>query len=210
MAARRSQEERSRTTRAALLASARAQFAERGFAATNRDDIAAGAGVTRGALYHHFATKEDVFRAVVEELEEELVARVIVAAEGVTDPGEQLRTGCIAFLDACADPAVRRIVLLDAPAVLGWDTWRAIDAQYGLALVRTGLESAMAAGRLSPAPVDALAHTLLGALNEAAIVVANARDPAGARAEMAEVLDLVLSRLLDPPAEEQRDRHPSR
>jgi AcrR family transcriptional regulator len=196
MAMRRTQEERSRSTRAALLASARGLFAERGFAGTNRDDISTGAGVTRGALYHHFATKEAVFRAVVEELEEELVARVVAGAEGVSDPGEQLRAGCLAFLDACGDPAVRRIVLLDAPAVLGWETWREIDAQYGLALVRGGLEAAMAAGRLTPAPVDALAHTLLGALNEAAVVVANAQDPTAARAEMAEVLDLLLSRLL--------------
>jgi AcrR family transcriptional regulator len=195
---RRTQHERSRTTRAALSASARVLFAEQGFAGTNRDDIAAGAGVTRGALYHHFATKEAVFRAVVEELEQELVARVVMAAEGVTDPGEQLRAGCLAFLDACADPAIRRIVLLDAPAVLGWEAWREIDARYGLALVRAGLESAMDAGRMPRAPVDSLAHTLLGALNEAAVVVANAPEPVVARAEMAEVLDLILSRLLDP------------
>jgi AcrR family transcriptional regulator len=181
-----------------LSASARVLFAEQGFAGTNRDDIAAGAGVTRGALYHHFATKEAVFRAVVEELEQELVARVVMAAEGVTDPGEQLRAGCLAFLDACADPAIRRIVLLDAPAVLGWEAWREIDARYGLALVRAGLESAMDAGRMPRAPVDSLAHTLLGALNEAAVVVANAPEPVVARAEMAEVLDLILSRLLDP------------
>jgi AcrR family transcriptional regulator len=196
VAVRRTQEERSRSTRAALLASARALFTERGFVGTNRDDIAAGAGVTRGALYHHFATKEALFRAVVEELEEELVGRVIMGAEGVTDPGEQLRAGCLAFLDACADPAVRRIVLLDAPAVLGWQAWREIDARYGLGLVRSGLESAMAAGRMPRAPVEPLAHTLLGALNEAAVVVANADEPASARAEMAEVLDLILSRLL--------------
>jgi AcrR family transcriptional regulator len=198
VAVRRTQHERSRTTRAALLASARALFTERGFAGTNRDDIAAGAGVTRGALYHHFATKEEVFRAVVEELEQELVARVVIAAEDVTDPGEQLRAGCLAFLDACADPAIRRIVLLDAPAVLGWEAWREIDARYGLALVRAALESAMDAGRMPRAPVDPLAHILLGALNEAAVVVANAQEPIVARAEMAEVLDLILSRLLDP------------
>lgn len=204
---RRTQAERSRSTRAALLASARSLFTEGGFSGTSRDDIARGAGVTRGALYHHFATKTELFRAVVEELEQEVVVRVIAAADGVVDPGEQLRAGCLAFLDACVDPAVRRIVLLDAPAVLGWEAWREIDARYGLALVRAGLESAVVAGRMPSVPVDGLAHALLGALNEAAVVVANAPEPVAARTEMARVLDLILNRLLDPPSDAGHEAH---
>src|SRR2546421_2503555 len=118
---RRTQAERSATTRAALLAAARGLFAEKGFAATSRDEIAERAGVTRGALYHHFESKEAVLRAVVVEMEDELVEQVAAATSGMAPGIEQLRTGCLAYIDSLSDPAVRRIALTDAPAVLGWD-----------------------------------------------------------------------------------------
>jgi AcrR family transcriptional regulator len=199
---RRSQAERSQTTRAALLAAARQLFAEHGFAGTGREQIAERAGVTRGALYHHFSSKERLFEAVVEELEVEIGEQVTAAALEVADPAARLRRGCLAFLDACLDPAVRRIVLLEAPAVLGWDTWREIDARHGLALMVYGLEEVVAAGRLPAVPVTTLAHVLLGALNEAALVVATADRPAAARAEVGTVLEMILHGLLRPsPAE---------
>src|SRR5438105_2439049 len=117
---RRTQAERTATTRAALLAAARELFAENGFVATNREQIAERAGVTRGALYHHFGSKEQLFREVVETLESEIGARVMTAAAASGDAADQLRLGCMAFLDACLDRAVQRIVLIEAPVVLGW------------------------------------------------------------------------------------------
>jgi AcrR family transcriptional regulator len=158
--------------------------------------VAAAAGVTRGALYHHFGTKEGLFRAVVEELEAGLAEQVAVAAAAGADPVDELRRGCLAFLDACMEPAVRRIVLLEAPVVLGWDAWREIDARYGLALVRAGLAGALDQVGLRPADVDPLAHLLLGALNEAALLVATADDPVRARREVGATVALVLDRLL--------------
>jgi AcrR family transcriptional regulator len=193
---RRTQAERSSTTQRALLDAARTLFTDHGFAGTGRDQVAARAGLTRGALYHHFGGKEGLFRALVEELEGEIAERVVAAGAGTDDPAAQLRLGCMAFLDACLEPAVRRIVLLEAPAVLGWETWREIDSRYGLALVRHGLETAMAAGQVEPVPVDALAHLLLGALNEAAFLVAAAEDQPAVRAEVGRTLGLLLDRLL--------------
>jgi AcrR family transcriptional regulator len=196
VAPRRTQAERTSATRRALLDAAREQFAERGFAGTGREQVAAAAGVSRGALYHHFGTKEGLFRAVVEELEAGLAEQVAEAAMAGADPVEELRRGCLAFLDACMEPAVRRIVLLEAPVVLGWDAWREIDARYGLALVRSGLAGALDEVGLDPAAVDPLAHLLLGALNEAALLVATADDPVRARDEVGRTVTLVLDRLL--------------
>jgi AcrR family transcriptional regulator len=140
--------------------------------------------VTRGALYHHFADKRDLFRAVHEELEQGLVADIGERIAGIDDPWELMVTGVRAFLDACTDPAVMRIALLDAPAVLGWAQWREIDARYGLGLVTFGLQNAMDREVLAPRPVRPLAHLLMGAMAEAAMVIANAADPVAARDEV--------------------------
>jgi AcrR family transcriptional regulator len=171
-------------------------FAEHGFAATGREQIAELAGVSRGALYHHFGSKEKLFRGVVEELEGELGEQVMIAAARSDDAAEQLRLGCMAFLDACLDPAVRRVVLIEAPVVLGWDQWREIDAQHGLSLVTHALQAVVDSGQMSPVAVEPLAHLLLGALNEAAMLVAHAPKPKAARAEVGQTVELVLERLL--------------
>ena len=192
---RRTQADRSHATRAALLASGRALFAERGFAGTAREEIVERAGVTRGALHHHFGTKQDLFAAVFEELEAELAARIATAAMAGDDPRDQLRRGCHEFLDAALDPAVQRIVLLDAPAVLGWAAWREVDARYGLGLVTEGLRAVFAAGRAGPRAVEPLGHLLLAALNEAAMLVAGAPDPVGARVEVGAIVDQLLDSL---------------
>jgi AcrR family transcriptional regulator len=192
---RRTQADRSHATRAALLASGRALFAERGFAGTAREEIVERAGVTRGALHHHFGTKQDLFAAVFEELEAELAARIATAAMAGDDPRDQLRRGCHEFLDAALDPAVQRIVLLDAPAVLGWAAWREVDARYGLGLVTEGLRAVFAAGRAGPRAVEPLGHLLLAALNEAAMLVAGAPDPVGARVDVGAIVDQLLDSL---------------
>jgi AcrR family transcriptional regulator len=192
--------ERSEATRAALVAAARPLFATRGFAGVGTEEIVRAAGVTRGALYHQFRDKEDLFAAVFEQLEGELAQRTAAAAgaaAGTTDPLVELRVGTNAWLDACTEPEVQRIVLLDAPAVLGWDRWREIGTRYGLGLVEAVLQAAVDAGRLEPQPVRPLAHVLMAAVDEAALYVATAEDTKAARAEVGAVLDRLLAALGD-------------
>jgi AcrR family transcriptional regulator len=177
-------EQRAAATRDALLRAARELFAERGYSAVGTEQIVERAGVTRGALYHHFRDKRDLFRAVHDEMERELMQVIGERMGEREDPWELLVTGLRAFLDACTDPALMQISLLDAPAVLGWAEWREIDERYGLGLVSAGLENAMAAGLFRRRKVRPLAHLLLGALGEAAMLIANAPDPAAARKEI--------------------------
>jgi AcrR family transcriptional regulator len=192
---RRTQAERSAATRAALLAAARRLFAEHGYAGTGREEIVRAAGVTRGALYHHYAGKEDLFRAVYEELEHEIMARVGAAAEASADPAEMLRLGALAYLDAALDPAVQRVVLIDGDAVLGWEVRQEIAGGLALGLVRDALAAAMDAGQIERQPVDSLAPVLLAALHEAALLVARAPDPVAARAEVGVTVERLLARL---------------
>jgi AcrR family transcriptional regulator len=194
---RRTQAERSAATRGALVAAARRLFAERGYAAVGTPEVAAAAGVTRGALYHQFADKADLFLAVYEEVEQEVTARIgeLTAAAGASDPLAALTAGAAAFLDACAEPEVHRILLLEAPAVLGWEKWRALGLEYGLGLTEAILRAAMDAGRIAEQPVRPLAHVLIGALDEAALYVARAADPAAARDEMRAVLRRIVGGL---------------
>jgi AcrR family transcriptional regulator len=188
--------EQSEVTRGALLRVAQELFTDKGYAATATEDIVQRAGVTRGALYHHFRDKEELFQAVFEEAERGLVETVRTAADAAqTDPWQGFVVGCQAFLDACLEPGVQRIVLLDAPSVLGWETWRRIDAEYGLGLVRHSLQAAIDAGYLDPLPVEPLAHVILGALNEAALLIARAEDVPSARTEMGAVVERLLQGL---------------
>jgi AcrR family transcriptional regulator len=174
---------RGEPTRAELLRVARGLFAERGYSGVGTEEIVARANVTRGALYHHFADKKDLFRAVHEQLEEELVASIGEQIAGIEDPWELIVSGVRAFLDAATDPALRQIALIDAPAVLGWEEWREIDARYGLGLVTFALRNAMDRGVFRDQEVTPLAHLLIGAMTEAAMMVANAKDPDAARRE---------------------------
>jgi AcrR family transcriptional regulator len=187
---RRSQPDRSAGTRAALIAAARPLFAEHGFAGVGTETIVRAAGVTRGALYHQFADKAELFAAVYERLEEELAQRLgeQIAAAGATDPIEVMTLGAAAWLDASTEPEVQQIVLLDGPAVLGWQRWREIGMRYGLGLVEGVLAQAIEAGSIPEQSVPALAHVLVGALDEAALYVARAEDQATARDEMQAVV----------------------
>lgn len=188
--------EQSEVTRGALLRVARELFTDKGYAATATEDIVQRAGVTRGALYHHFRDKEELFQAVFEDAERGLVETVRTAANSAqTDPWQGFLVGCQAFLDACLEPAVQRIVLLDAPSVLGWETWRRVDAEYGLGLVRHSLQAAIAARYIDPLPVEPLAHIILGALNEAALLIARADDVQSARTEIGAVVERLLQGL---------------
>ena len=189
--------DRSEATRAALVAAARPLFAARGFAGVGTEEIVRAAGVTRGALYHQFADKQELFAAVLEQLEAELAERVAQAAvdSGATDPLTALRAGSEAWLEACTEPEVQRIALLDAPAVLGSERAREIGLRYGLGQVEAALQAAIEAGQLAPQPVRALAHVLIGAVDEAALYIATAEDHETARVEVGAVLDRLLSML---------------
>jgi AcrR family transcriptional regulator len=169
--------EQSEMTRAALIATARELFAERGYAAVGTEEIVRATGVTRGALYHHFAGKMELFQAVYEEVERQLVERIAASAMSAAgDPLQALHVGAQAFLDACEDPAVQRIALVDAPSVLGWEQWRAIGLEYGFGLVQGTVQAAMDAGLIDQQPVRPLSHLLLGAIDEGAMLVARADD----------------------------------
>ena len=193
--------ERSEATRAKLVAAGRELFAERGYVGVGTEEIVAAAGVTRGALYHHFADKRDLFRAVHESMEEELVGRIgqALAAVGSDDPMDVLRAAVPAFLDLAADPGLARITLVEAPSVLGWAEWREIDARYGLGLAEAALQAAVEAGRIAPQPVRPLAHLLLAAMGEAGIIVASAADPAAARREVEPALLAMVEGLAQRP-----------
>jgi AcrR family transcriptional regulator len=194
---RRTQPDRSAATRAALVEAARPLFAEHGFGGVGTEAIVRAAGVSRGALYHQFADKTELFAAVYEQLEEDLAVRMAqqIAAEAPADPIEVMALGAAAWLDACSEPEVQQIALLDGPAVLGWQRWREIGLRYGLGTVEQVLTHAMEAGRIPPQPVGALAHVLAGALDEAGIYVARAEDTSAAREEMRQVIDRLIRSL---------------
>jgi AcrR family transcriptional regulator len=205
MNVKRSKAEQSELTRRALLTTARTFFTEKGYADTATEDIVQRAGVTRGALYHHFRDKADLFQAVFEDAERALVEKVRTAvAVARAEPWEGFLVGCQAFLDACLEPAVQRIVLLDAPSVLGWETWRRLDAEYGVGLVRQSLQAAMEAGEVELLPVDSLAHIVLGALTEAAMVIARAEDRQAVRAEVGAVVNRLLEGLRTAKSKQRR------
>jgi AcrR family transcriptional regulator len=188
-------------TTAALIAAARELFATQGYAGVGTEEIAQRAGVTRGALYHHFRDgKEELFRAVVVQISAETVKRVAHAAHTTEDPWEALVAGSEAFLDACATTEVQRILLVDGPSVLGWDVWRSIGADYGLGVLERALQRALDTGGALPGSTTAVAQVLMGALDEAAMVVARADDPVAARAEMSKTVRRLLDGLRGPVA----------
>lgn len=197
MNVKRTQAERSQATRDALIEAARTLFAERGYAGVGTEEIVRSAGVTRGALYHHFEDKRDLFEAVYARVEAELAQRIAEGAlvAGTTDPLQAMRAGAEMFLQACTEPEAQRIVLLDGPSVLGWDRWREIAAEHGLGLIEATLQTAIDAGAIPEQPVRPLAHVLMGALDEAAMLIARAEDPARTREEVGRTLDSLLAGL---------------
>jgi len=193
---RRSQAERSRTTRTALIETARALFAERGYAAVPADEIVRAAGVTRGALYHHFGDKQGLFRAVVEQLEEEITAEVAATARDASDPVAAGLAALSRFLQVCQRDEVVRISLTDAPAVLGWQAWREIESRHGLGLITETLEGAAAADMLIPVPIPELAQLVLSACSEAALMIAHAEDTESAKTRAEQALGAVVAGLV--------------
>jgi AcrR family transcriptional regulator len=194
----RTQEQRSAATRRALISAARRLWAARSYAEVGTPEIVAAAGVTRGAMYHQFADKAALFVAVVEAVEQDVVARLAqaVAAAGPATPAAAIRASVEPWLDICVDPEVRQLLLLDAPSVLGWERCRDITLRYSLGMTERLLVEAMNAGQMAVQPARALAHILIGALDEAAMVIATAEDRDQARADVGEVLRHLLGGLL--------------
>jgi AcrR family transcriptional regulator len=199
-APRRKQAQRAEETRNALIAAGRALFSERGYDDVGAEEIVRAAGLTRGALYHHFPSgKPALLEAIYERLEAESTQRVahVVLDSGMHSPLAAMKAGVASFLDECAEPGFQRIVLHDAPAVLGWDRWREISASNGLGLIEASLIAAIEAGEIRPLPVKPTAHLLLGALDEAAMLLVRSSDPAG-RAEITTVLLALIDSFATP------------
>src|SRR4029079_16902003 len=173
--------QQSERTKAALIAAGRRLFAERGYEGVSAEEVAGAADVTTGAVYHQFVNKKGLFRAVLEDVERDVTERVIAGAAAESDPWLGFKASCLAFLDAAADADVRRILLLDGRAVLGWDEWHEVMARYGLGMTRAVVAQLTEAGLLPDLPVEAHAAILFGALNEAALFIATADDIPAAR-----------------------------
>jgi len=193
-----SQSERRQATIAAILAAARRRFAQKGFAETTIDDIAEAGGVAKGAVYHHFSSKEEILERVMDQLTEEIAAAVPIAAQGGKDPLDAMTRGTQKYLSLIAEPAARRILLIDGPAVLGWDKWREIDQRHFSRLMRVPM-AALLQGKKTPREIDAICHLLTGAVTEAALVTATAKDPQRTAREMAQSFRALLSGVLGTP-----------
>jgi len=189
--------ERGQATRGRLVATAARLFAEKGYEATSIEDLLRELGMSRGALYHHFDSKEAVFEAVLHEIEAEVAQATVEASRGTRDPAAALRAGCEAFLELARTPRIRQIALTDAPAALGWKKWREIEAQHGLGLLKAALGRAAETGRLRADQVDMFAHVLLAALIEVALMIARSENSKAAvqqgRKALARLIDSLVA-----------------
>jgi AcrR family transcriptional regulator len=174
--------ERAARTRRTLVRTGRRLFARQGFDGVSAEEIVAAAKVTRGALYHHFdGGKEGLFRAVVTDVMREVHDRLAAAARGARSPLDSVQRGVRSFLEACSDPAYLQVLLVDGPAVLGWHEWRALDLEFGLGLLRSGLEAAAKAGEIAAPDVETATHLIAGALIDGAMLVGKNRGDAAVR-----------------------------
>ena len=187
-----------RATRGQLIEVATGLFAGHGYEGTSIEAVLTAAGVSRGALYHHFAGKEALFTAVLEAVSERVAAQVTEVISGCTDPVDALRTGALGWIDLAGDPVIQQIMLVDAPSVLGWEQWRAMDEGRTVGAMRDMLQAVSDTGRLPAELVGPFAHMILAALDEAAMVVARAPDTRAAVAEERQAVEEFLARLLRP------------
>jgi AcrR family transcriptional regulator len=187
-----------RATRGQLIEVATSLFAEHGYEGTSIEAVLAAAGVSRGALYHHFAGKGALFAAVVSAISDRVTAEVTEAIRDCTDPVDAMRTGALAWIDLAGDPVIQRVMLVDAPSVLGWEQWRAMDEGRTVVAMRAMLQAVSDTGRLPQELVEPFSHMILAALDEAAMVVARAPDSRAAVAEGRQAVEELLNRLLRP------------
>jgi AcrR family transcriptional regulator len=187
--------ERAQATRDQLIAIATRLFAEHGYEGASVEAVLQDSGLSRGALYHHFAGKEALFEAVLESVEADISRKVIEATAGLADPMAALREGCLAWIRLAGDPVVRRIVLVDAPSVIGWQRWREVEERYAFGMLKAALEASAGPAGLRPALIDPFAHMLLASVNEIALVISRADDTAAATRMGEAAIDELLRRL---------------
>ena len=185
----------SEATRRDILAAAKTLFARDGYATTPLSAIVEAAGVTTGAVYHHFGDKQGLFRAVAEAVEVEILQRIAAASAGETDLWRRLVAGTTAMLGICAEPHIQRIAFIDAPNVIGAREWREIEKRYGFGVLQQSLHALQAGGVIRPCIVEILAPILLGATIEAATAIAEAADQPAALAEAQEIIFRLLDSL---------------
>jgi len=186
---------RGEATRGQLIAIATRMFADRGYEDTSIEAVLREAGVSRGSLYHHFASKEALFEAVAEDVETKVGTQTVAASAGADGPVAALRAGFLAWIRLAGDPVVQRILLIDGPSVLGWERWRAMEERHALGLIRMVLQAAAAEAQLRPELVGTLAHVLLASVNELALLVARSDDKEAAMQAGADAIDELLRRL---------------
>jgi AcrR family transcriptional regulator len=210
MQVRRTQAERSAATQQALVAAARRLWGERGYAEVSTPEIAEAAGVTRGAMYHQFPDKTALFISVLEAVETDVMARLAAAVGAAMPrtPADVLHAAADAWLDIAGETEVRQLVLLDAPNILGWAAFREISLRYGLGMTEQMLTAAIEAGQLKRQPVRPLATVMIGALDEAAMSIANADDSTAekeqVRAVVHDLIDGLMPRAAAKPAARRR------
>jgi AcrR family transcriptional regulator len=191
-------EARGQATRGQLIEVATRLFAEHGYEDTSIEAVLAAAGVSRGALYHHFSGKDALFEAVVQSVEGSITAQLAAAMQGVSGAVATINAAALAWIDLAGDPVIQRIILTDGPSVLGWERWRAMDEQYAFGAMRGLLQAVCDEGNLAPELVNSFAHMILAALDEIAVVIARAEDHEAAMAEGRVAVSELLRRLLTP------------
>ena len=192
--------EQGQATRRELVAIATRLFVAHGYHGTSIDAVLTEAGISRGALYHHFDGKDALFEAVLDQVEHDVAERVAMAARGIEDPVEALRAGCHAWLRLARDPTIRRVALNDAPSVVGWEKWREIDERYAFGMLKATLGAVAAQGRTRQELVEVLGHMLLAALAEVALFIARAKDSKAAIRTGQSAVDELLDGLFGPAA----------
>jgi len=187
-----------RATREQLIEVATRLFAERGYEDTSIEAVLAVAGVSRGALYHHFTGKDDLFGAVVESVNDRIMTELVATTAGAADAFDALQAAALAWIDLAGDPVIQRIILTDGPSVLGLERWRTMDEQRSVGAARAMLQEISDSGSLPPELVESFAHMILGALDEIAMVIARAEDQEAALADGRAAVRELLRRLLKP------------
>jgi AcrR family transcriptional regulator len=186
-------------TTSALLDAARVEFTAQGYLAAKTEAIVETAGVTRGALYHHFRDKAALFDALVEQMQDEIAQAVANAAKTARSPFEAFRIGCAAYLDCCTRPDVRQIVLVDGPAVLGWERWRELDERHAYRSTLAAVKACIAAGEIVAVEPEPMARVLMAAITQVGLDIGRTDDPDRHRRELGGALTVLLERLRIEP-----------
>jgi AcrR family transcriptional regulator len=192
--------EYSESTRHALVDSAVDLFTKRGYAATSLDEVAKRARVTKGALYHHFSGKQALFEAAFDAVETTVMSRLTQIVVGPGDPWERAMNGIRHYVEICLDPSYQRIVVHEAPVVMGWERWREAEDHFSFGLVRAAIQALVDGDVIEDLPVEVSARLLFGALTAGATVIARADDPKKAGAEVSTTIVRMLERLRRPDA----------